>query len=317
MYRGSVLHSETRSRERDHVNPAFESCSQGLKSPEGHAMPRVAKSGPGSAPVGVISKVLLILEALQGSSAGLGLKAICDLTGIHKSTAHRFLKHLERERYLIRTEAGAYLIGPRLSQMSARGNQGATLQAVARPILWELWKSTQETVNLAVLDQGTVLYVDVIESPHEFRLSSRVGARRSLHVTALGKALAAFLPAELRESILSTITFQPATSRTILNLLQFRQELEKIRSQGYAVDDEEAVQGARCVSAPILNSDSEPIAAVSVSGPVTRVSPNQVVALAGAVTSAARAISAAMGFSRPEREAVNRRRAKTVVAARN
>jgi IclR family acetate operon transcriptional repressor len=144
-----------------------------------------------------------------------------------------------------------------------------------------------------------------------------VGTRRSLHVTALGKALAAFLPAELRDSILSTITFQPATSRTILNLLQFRQELEKIRRQGYAVDDEEAVQGARCVSAPILNSDSEPIAAVSVSGPVTRVSPNQVVALAGAVTSAARAISAAMGFSRPESEALNRRRAKTVVPARD
>src|ERR1700691_57494 len=280
-------------------------------------MPRGTKSGPGSAPVGVISKVLLILEALQGSSAGLGLKAICDLTGVHKSTAHRFLKHLERERYLIRTEAGTYLIGPRLSQMSTRGNEGATLQAVARPILGELWKSTQETVNLAVFDQGTVLYVDVIESPHEFRLSSRVGARRSLHVTALGKALAAFLSAELRESVLSTITFQPATPKTIMNLLQFRQELDKIRREGYAVDDEEAVQGARCVSAPILNSDHEPIAAVSVSGPVTRVSPDQVGALAGAVTSAASAISTAMGFSQRARKAGNRRRAKKTVPARN
>jgi DNA-binding IclR family transcriptional regulator len=278
-------------------------------------MPRVAKSGPGAAPVGVISKVLRILEALQGSSAGLGLKAICDLTGIHKSTAHRFLKHLVREGYLLRTEAGAYLIGPRLTQLSARGNQGATLQAVARPILWELWKSTQETVNLAVLDHGSVLYVDVIESPHEFRLSSRVGTRRSLHVTALGKALAAFLPAEPRENILSTISFQPATSKTIMNLVQFRRELEKIQRQGYAVDDEEAVQGARCVSAPILDADREPIAAVSVSGPVTRVSPNQVAALAGAVTSAARAISAAMGFSQREPESVNPRRSDKIVSA--
>jgi DNA-binding IclR family transcriptional regulator len=279
-------------------------------------MPRVAKSSPGAAPVGVISKVLRILEALQGSSAGLGLKAICDLTGIHKSTAHRFLKHLEREGYLVRTEAGAYLIGPRLSQMSTRGSQGATLQAVARPILWELWKSTQETVNLAVLDQGTVLYVDVIESPHEFRLSSRVGTRRSLHVTALGKALAAFLPAELRASALSTIKLQPATPKTIMNLVHFRQELEKIRRQGYAVDDEEAVQGARCVSAPILNADREPIAAVSVSGPVTRVSPNQVAALAGAVSSAARAISVAMGFSQHEPETVTPRRAERIPSAR-
>jgi DNA-binding IclR family transcriptional regulator len=279
-------------------------------------MPRGTRSNPGAAPVGVISKVLRILEALQGSSAGLGLKAICDRTGIHKSTAHRFLKHLERERYLIRTEAGAYLIGPRLSQLSVRGNQEATLQAVARPILWELWKSTQETVNLAVLDQGTVLYVDVIESPHEFRLSSRVGTRRSVHVTALGKALAAFLPAETRENILNSIAFQPATPRTIGNLVQFRQELEKIRRQGYAVDDEEAVQGARCVSAPILKSDGEPIAAVSVSGPVTRVSPNQVAALAGAVTSAARAVSVAMGFSQRDSEAGSNRGTKRVVSVR-
>src|ERR1700736_5946980 len=281
------------------------------------AMQRVAKSSSGAAPVGVISKVLKILEALQGSSAGLGLKAICDITGIHKSTAHRFLKHLERERYLIRTEGGAYLIGPRLSQMSARGNQGATLQAVARPILWELWKSTQETVNLAVLDQGTVLYVDVIESPHEFRLSSRVGTRRSLHVTALGKSLAAFLPTEQRENILGTIIFQPSTSKTIMNLVQFREELEKIRRQGYAVDDEEAVQGARCVSAPILSADRAPIGAVRVSGPVTRVGPNQVTALAGAVTSAARAISAAMGFSQRPPATINPGRAKRVVLARD
>jgi DNA-binding IclR family transcriptional regulator len=278
-------------------------------------MQRVAKADPGSASVGVISKVLRILEALQGSSAGLGLKAICDRTGIHKSTAHRFLKHLERERYLIRTEAGAYLIGPRLSQLSARGNQEATLQAVARPILWELWKSTQETVNLAVLDQRTALYVDVIESPHEFRLSSRVGTRRSVHVTALGKALVAFLPRETQETILDSIAFQAATPRTIRNLVQFRQELEKVRRQGYAVDDEEAVQGARCVSAPILNSAGEPIAAVSVSGPVTRVSPNLVNALAGAVTSAAGAISAAMGFSPRDFKTANPKRARKTVPA--
>jgi len=221
-------------------------------------MPRVAKSNPSAAPVGVISKVLMILEALQGSSAGLGLKAICDITGIHKSTAHRFLKHLERERYLIRTEGGAYLIGPRLSQMSARGNQGATLQA---------------------------------------------------------GALAAFLPPEVRDNVLSTITFQQATSKTIMNLLQFRQDLEKIRRQGFAVDDEEAVQGARCVSAPILNSDREPIAAVSVSGPVTRVSPDQVGVLAEAVCDAARSISVAMGFPQPDHKALRPTRGKKIASA--
>jgi len=266
-------------------------------------MPRVRKSA--AAPVGVISKVLRILEAIQGAPSGLGLKAISDQTGIHKSTAHRFLKHLERENYLISTEDGAYLIGPRFWQMTAHVNHRATLQAIARPVLWDLWKATQETVNLAVLDQETVLYADVIESPHEFRLASRVGARRPLHATGLGKALAAFLTEEQKQNILKTITFHASTPKTIMNLVQFGQELLKIRRQGYAVDDEEAVMGARCVSAPILDAEGLPIAAISVSGPVTRITPNHVSALAGAITSAALAISMELGFSARDVESAN------------
>lgn len=264
------------------------------------------KKGP--APVGVISKVFQILEAIQGAPSGLPLKSICALTRINKSTAHRFLKHLELDGYLIHTGSGVYLIGPRLAQMAVRVNHRATLQAASQPILWELWKSTRETVNLAVLDQATVLYVDVLESPHEFRLSSRVGTRRQLHATALGKALAAFLPEEQIEGTLGAITFQPLTPKTIMNLVQLRQELQKIRQQGYAVDDEETTLGARCVSAPILGAGQQAIAAISVSGPVTRIAPSQVAAIAQAVIKAAAAISAAMGFPRSEPAASTPRR---------
>jgi DNA-binding IclR family transcriptional regulator len=264
-------------------------------------MRRVTKAS--AAPVGVISKVLLILEAIHGSPFGLGLKAISEATGIHKSTAHRFVKHLEREKYLISTEEGAYLIGPRFSQMTTQGNHRATLQAVARPVLSQLWKSTQETVNLAVLDQGTVLYTDVIESPHEFRLSSRVGTRRTLPATALGKAMAAFLSKEQAEQTLPSVTFQPFTPKSIMNHVQFQQELVKIRRQGFAVDDEEATLGARCVAAPILGADRGAIAAVSVSGPITRITVSHVSALARVVMNAAGAISTAMGFPPVELQA--------------
>ena len=247
--------------------------------------------------VQVISKVLRIFEALQNSSVGLGLKAICDETGINKSTAHRFLRHLERDGYLLRTDAGAYLIGPRLTQLSACANISATLHAVARPILLDLWRSTQETVNLGVLDRGTVLYLDVMESQYEFRLVSRVGSRRSVHVTALGKALTAFLPARECERVLNGIIFQRPTAKTLANGVQLRAELERVRRQGYAVDNEEALLGCRCVSAPILNSDSVAIGALSISGPVTRVSLAQVPVLAKTVIAAANAVSIAMGFS--------------------
>ena len=109
--------------------------------------------------VGVISKVFRILEVIEASPSGLALKSICDITRFNKSTAHRFLKHLEAEGYLIRADGGKYLIGPKLSQMGARADHRATLQAVSRPILSELWKSTRETVNLGTLDQGHVLYI--------------------------------------------------------------------------------------------------------------------------------------------------------------
>src|ERR1700691_5294769 len=246
--------------------------------------------------VGVIGKVFKILEAIQSSPSGLTLKPICEITGVHKSTAHRFLKHLERDGYVLCAEAGAYMNGPRLSNLGARSNHRVTLQAVARPILWELWKSTGETVNMAVLDQGTVLYVEVLESPHEFRLASRVGIRRPLHATGLGKALAAFMPAEQRESALSTVTFQALTPKTFTNMVQFRGELERVRMEGYSLDDEETTQGARCVSAPIFDADRFAVAAVSVSAPVTRVTREQVPELAAAVMTAARAVSIAMGF---------------------
>lgn len=246
-------------------------------------------------PVGVVSKLLRILEAIKDSPSGLTLKPISETSGVHKSTAHRLLKHLQRDGYLIRTEAGAYLIGPKFSPLSARANHRATLQALARPILWELWRSTAETVNLGALDQGTLLYIDVMESPHEFRLASRIGTRRSLHSTALGKALTAFLPEDQREGVLAMIQFQSLTPKTIVNLVQFREELDNVRRLGYAVDDEETTLGARCVSAPVLGADRAVVAAVSVSGPVTRINSSQIPTLGAAVINAARSISSAAG----------------------
>jgi len=247
--------------------------------------------------VGVISKVLLILEALQNSSAGLSLKSICDTTKINKSTAHRFLRHLEREGYVLRSDLRAYLIGPRLAQMSACASRSATLQAAARPILLDLWRSTQETVNLGIMDHGTVLYVDVMESTHEFRLVSRIGTRRSLHVTALGKVLTVFDHASEYERTLGGIVFQRATPKTISNMIQLCAELDKVRRQGFAVDNEEALLGCRCISAPILNNEKIAIGALSVSGPVTRVTPSRVPVLAREVKAAAQAVSVGMGFS--------------------
>lgn len=229
---------------------------------------------------------------------------ICDQTEINNSTAHRFLLHLEREGCVMRTETGAFVIGPKLSQMGARRSHGATLLAISRPFLRELWKNTQESVSLGVLDKGEVVYLEVLESPHEFRLVGRVGMHRPIYSTALGKALAAFLPHQEREEVLNSINFHALTRHTITSPAQFRSDLEIVRQKGYSVDNHETILGVRCIAAPILNSNQVAVAAISVSGPSTRISQKKVSAFAKAVVEAARAISAYTGFAElpPSRE---------------
>jgi len=255
-----------------------------------------------SAPVGVLSKVLKIFDVLQSHPFGLDLKTISHATGINKSTAYRFLAHLEREGYLRRDALGSYGIGMKLLQLGARANHRTTLLEVAAPLLRELWKATEETVNLAVLDGVQVLYMAVLESPQAFRLVSKIGTRRASYSTALGKALLAFLPEEDREGTLSSITFQSITPYTLTSLMQLRRDLVAVRSQGYALDNEENVLGARCVAAPILNGGGEAIAAISLAGPITRISADKIPLFAAAVQEAAREVAKHLGFDHPAQD---------------
>jgi IclR family KDG regulon transcriptional repressor len=262
---------------------------------EGHVVPRIRTSK--SAPVGVVSKVLRILEALNASPTGLQLKDIAEQTAINKSTAYRFLAHLEAERYLYRDEFGAYMVGPKLVRLGSGISYQTTLRKISRPILQDLWKVTSETVNLGILDGQDVFYLDVVQSPHPFRMASHAGTWRPLYCTSMGKALAAFLPTEEKDHVLSSLRFERFTPHTIIRLSRFRTELERIRQRGYALDDEEATLGARCVGAPVLLEGGKVAAAVSVAGPITRIAREKIPVYARAVVAAARAIARHLGPS--------------------
>ena len=250
-----------------------------------------------SAPVGVVGKVLRILEALDAAPTGLQLREISQQTSLNKSTAYRFVAHLESEGYLFRDDTGAYIVGPKLARLGAGIAYHATLRKISRPVLTLLSKETTETVNLAVLDGHDVLYLEVLESSHSFRMASQPGMHRPPNCTALGKVLLAFLPSEQREEILPMLTFERATPRTIPNLARFRKELLRVVQQGFAMDDQETDMGARCVAAPVLDESGKVVAAISVSGPITRMSLDRIQAFAGATRRAARTISARLGHS--------------------
>lgn len=251
-----------------------------------------------SAPVGVVGKVLRILEALDASTTGLQLREIAAQTKVNKSTAYRFVAHLESEGYLLRDEAGAYVVGPKLARLGAGVSYYASLRKISRPVAQALSNETKETVNLGVLDGQEVLYLEVIESPHSFRMASQPGMHRPVNCTALGKALLAYLPAEHRDEILPVLAFERVTARTIASRARFQKELMRVAQQGYAIDDQETDMGARCVAVPIFDEGGNVAAAISVSGPITRISRDRIHAYAAATKRAARAISEQLGHKR-------------------
>ncbi|HEY0262964.1 MAG TPA: IclR family transcriptional regulator [Granulicella sp.] len=270
-----------------------------------------------SAPVGVITKVLRILELLYQFPEGLQLKDIADKTDINKSTALRFLSHLEQENYLLRDSNGFYILGIRVMRLGGGKNFEKVLCRMSQPILENLGAATSETVNLAVLEGRNVLLVEVLESLHRLSVISEVGQTVEIHCTALGKAILAYMEdGPRKDEILSSIQFVSKTPRTIMSMARLKEDLAQIRKQGFSHDDEEAFIGARCIGAPILGADGNVIGALSISGPISRISKQRLLHYASLVRQAAQDIATSMsnlssaekpkanGISKPVRRVV-------------
>jgi DNA-binding IclR family transcriptional regulator len=244
-----------------------------------------------SKPVGVLTKTFRIIETLRSAPSPLTLKEISEETSINKSTALRFLTHLETEGYVNRDPKGAYRVGDKLLQPGARSNLEVNLREVAQAPLRELWRITRETVNLGVLDGTEVIYLDCLESPQSFRLVANAGTRVVAYRTALGKAMLAYFAAERRKTVAGSFVYEAFTAKTVTTPERFLSELEKVRKRGYAIDDEESVLGVRCLAAPVLSAKQEPLAGVSISGPTARMSDDKLPEFVAAIRAAAQAIS--------------------------
>jgi IclR family KDG regulon transcriptional repressor len=254
-----------------------------------------------SAPVGVITKVLRILELLNQVSEGLQLKDIANKTGINKSTALRFLDHLERENYLLRDSRGAYFLGLMLMRLGGSRSFEKVLCTISRPILENLRSITSENVNLAVLDGMNVLHLDVLDSPHRLSVVSEIGQTEEIYCTALGKAILAYMEdGPRKDGLFASIKFVAKTPRTITSMARLKEDLAQIRKQGFAHDDEEDSIGARCIGAPIFGPDGGVIAALSVSGPISRIPKQSLLYYAELACQAAREISASINLSSVE-----------------
>lgn len=245
----------------------------------------------------VLDRTFQILDILADDGLGQGVTELAEKLSLHKSTAHRLIMVLESSRYVERDGAtGKYRLGSRILELGLSALSRLDIYEVARPHLRELVAESGETAHIGVMRNGEIISIVNVESTQALRTPSAIGTSHPAHCSSLGKAILAFSSAEALENFLGGRTMEAYTGNTITSAAVFLKEIEVIRQTGYAVDDEEREQGLRCIGAPVWNSSGEVIAAVSIAGPVFRITRDRTASLAAAVGKAAGRISAALGY---------------------
>lgn len=224
--------------------------------------------------VPVVLSTFRILEELSRVEL-LGLKEITQNTGIAKSTVFRILNTLVDIGYLLRDENRNYRISPILGRLVSEEATSEALRRLALPIMRELRDKYGETVNLGVRRFDKVTYVEVVPSEFALRLQESRGASVPAHASALGKALLAFSPPNVVQDLIRGHQLEIVTQNTISGPEEFLAELKRVRNAGFAFDRGEGSLLAICVGAPILDSQGNAIAAMSISGPASRFNPKK------------------------------------------
>jgi len=247
----------------------------------------------------VLHKTLDILENILGydgksKQAGVKLSDLARAVNMPKATVYRILSTLESRGFLDRGSDGGYRVARKLFDLQQPFPIEQVLNRVAQPRMEELAKSCRETVNLGILDGGEVVVINTVESSQSVRMTSKVGNRRHLHSTAIGKVLLAALPEKEMLRLLRLKGLPRLTPYTIVSRIALMTELERVRERGYAIDGQENELDGRCIGAPVTGPDDQVIAALSISGPVFRMDVNRARSLAPKLKQACAAISAAV-----------------------
>jgi DNA-binding IclR family transcriptional regulator len=218
-------------------------------------------------PSAVIDRISLVLDAFDGPGR-LTLAQIVRRTGLPRSSAHRMLERLVQLRWL-RRSGRDYELGMRLVELGSLAEHQDRLVRAARPLLGELHRATGLVVHLAVLDGSDVVYLDKIGDRFVGAIPTRVGGRQPAHCTALGKAILAYSDEDTGVDLQAR-----KTKYSISTISHLAVELAKVRAHGVAFEREESLPGFGCVAAPI-GSPGEAVGALSVCGPISRMTFDQ------------------------------------------
>jgi DNA-binding IclR family transcriptional regulator len=258
---------------------------------------RASKPAKSSSRLSSVANSIRLLKAFTDDEYELGVSSLAKRLGLAKSTVHRLASTLIKDDMLEQDkETGKYRLGLALFELGARVRRKMNVFNEAQLALKDLAEKTGETAHLTVLDHASVMFLYKFESRQAIRMKSVLGARVPAHCSADGKAMLAYLGAEAIEAI-ALDGLAASTPKTITDLSQLMGDLAQVRARGYALDDEETEIGMRAIAAPIRDHTGEVVAAISVAGPVQRMTKKVMLANAPKVIAAAEAISARLGHS--------------------
>jgi IclR family KDG regulon transcriptional repressor len=244
-----------------------------------------------------VDRALLIIDYLKENANGLGITELANRLDLAKSTVHRLLTSLRNKGYVTQDLATEkYQLGLKFVELGSLVTQSLEIRKIAAPFMRQLVEETGETAHLVTLEEGEIIYIEKIESPHTMRMYSLIGKRAPVHCTGAGKAVLAYVDEKKTAQIIKQKGLKKFTENTIVTWKGLMTELEVIRERGYSIDNEEHETGIRCAAAAIFNHHGEVVGGLSIAGPITRMTPEKMQLCADKVMFYARQISIGFGF---------------------
>ncbi|CNE54206.1 glyoxylate bypass operon transcriptional repressor IclR [Yersinia nurmii] len=258
----------------------------------------VATSAAATGQVQSLTRGLKLLEYISESQGQVALTDLAQQAGLPNSTTHRLLTTMQQQGFVRQVgDLGLWTMGAHAFIVGSSFLQSRNLLAMVHPILRRLMDESGETVNLAVLDHSDyqAIIIDQVQCTALMRMSAPIGGKLPMHASGAGKAFLSTLPDEKLVQLLHKKGLHAYTQHTRTNPVSLKENLAQIRKQGYSFDDEEHALGLRCIAACLYDEHHEAFAAISISGPVSRITDDRVTELGALVIHAAKEITQSYG----------------------
>lgn len=245
---------------------------RGQTTRETSLAPPPAAPRPREAKTGILRRSFAVLEAVTTAPAPLGVGDLIERLDLPRATVYRLVEWFLNEGYLVREPVRKRLvIGNRLSDLACDALRAALAAAPRRTLLETLARETGETCNIGTIESNRVVYLARVESAAwPLRLDLTVGSRVPLHATAIGKLFLALSPSRQRHALRAAVGMEPLTPSTITDPSRLDEELQHVRDQGFAIDDQEFLAGVVAIAVPIPNRRGEIRAGLAVQAPEAR-----------------------------------------------